>query len=297
MSRTCASTSSPRVRSGSGRCTSASPRANRNRARPKSSPVCSTIRSGLIDVAHGGVVGEQHAGGDGGHVRVADDDGVRHGSVLAGYRRRRSLKSLRHPGCPSPHLAKPRAAYAAASGDPMIRFPLVGSPSASSITFVRPADHVGYFIGLALGLDRCIGQADGEGGIADRIDERHVLRRPAAMPREGGRSWCIPSPAPPCRWRATLYPRRSSHSRRSSSNRGRTMLAWTRQALPHSRVRGAMRIAVRLGHRTATHQRPGWRAPSSAVPRRCRGWSTTRRLACASGTRQAGRRLPRDARR
>ena len=37
------------------------------------------------------------------------------------------------------------------------------------------------------------------------------------------------------------------HNSRSSSKRASAMSAWTRQAVPHNMVRGAMRIAVRSG--------------------------------------------------
>ena len=88
------------------------------------------------------------------------------------------------------------------------------------------------------------------------------------------------------------------HSSRNSSKRPPEMSAWTRNALPHSRARGAMRIAVRpassAGSASATRRA---RSQLSSRRARCRGWPPTPRRACASRRRRAGPRRPPDARR
>ena len=70
-----------------------------------------------------------------------------------------------------------------------------------------------------------------------------------------------PSPARPCRWPVTPCPRRRCTTRAvPRSGTGRWFCA-TRQAVPHSMVRGAMRIAVRSGS-SAGSASAIWRARS-----------------------------------
>ena len=87
------------------------------------------------------------------------------------------------------------------------------------------------------------------------------------------------------------------HNSRSSSKRSPVTFTWTRKALPHNMVRGAMRMAARSASSAGNASAIFGRAPSSVAPRRCRGWLPTLPRACARCRQCAGHRWPPDVRR
>ena len=147
MSRTCASSSQPRSRSGPSRWTRVTPRANRAMCSASSSPDRSAIASASA-VAQGGRIGQQRPNGNREKVRVEITqvrvervDGTAIATACGS--RLASRESQAPPGGAA-------NAIAVLSGDPKIRLPLVGSPSAKSMTrcanrrasIISPASHL-----------------------------------------------------------------------------------------------------------------------------------------------------------
>ena len=94
------------------------------------------------------------------------------GSALRAMASARS-RSSRHPGRPRATTgdAARRERQRQRRSEDEVAFG--GSPSARSMTRLRPPQHVGHLASLKLGVDRDEGQPHRQRRIADRLDQRH----------------------------------------------------------------------------------------------------------------------------
>ena len=155
------------------------------------------------------------------------------------------------------------------------KLPLVGSPSARSMTV---CDHRSTSVDLAgrhLGGGSPGRQPDRQRRIADRLEQRHLFGCQPRRLAHAGLNQVIHH-----------QPGHADGQRRLVPGGGaqlpqfleavRRRCTWTRQALPHNMVRGAMRIAVRSGSSAGSASAIlAGPLPTQPAPRRCRGWSTT----------------------
>ena len=119
----------------------------------------------------------------------------------------------------------------------------------------------------------------------------------AATPRASGRDARDPSPAPPCRWPVTPCPRRprTTHAARRSDPRSHSHALARRSRTAWCAARCAWLSC--WGPRRVGRRRSSGRAPNSAAPSRCRGWSPMLRPACASRRRRVNHQRPPGVRR
>ena len=179
----------------------------------------------------------------------------------------------------------------------MIRFPLVGSPSAKSMT--RWANRRTSAISPVSCLAASAASDSPTVSVGSPIDSSSAVCSVAS--RDASRRCALANCAITCPVMPIASDRLSPaavHSSRSSSKPVSAPLPPTRHALP--RTAGcAARCASRpgRGRRRGAGRRPAGPCANSSVRRRCRGWSTRFRRACASRTPRADRRRPPDARR
>ena len=147
-------------------------------------------------------------------------------------------RSSRHPGRPRQYRAIARVVKATANGDPIMKLPLDGSPSARSMTLCDHRSTSHHSPLSTLGVDHREGQPHRQRRIADRLDEGHGFR---CQPRR------LADPAPPrvihhqpapCPMASDALSPAAVHNSRNSSKRSPATFTWTRQAIPHNMVRG-----------------------------------------------------------
>ena len=178
-------------------------------------------------------------------------------------------RSSRHPAtAQAPAGRSPRVTRPAPTETRKSKLPLVGSPSARSMTRLRPAAaRQPLRRSRSLAYDRREGQPDRQGRIADRLDEGHGFG-------------CQPRRLAAAGVEQVLHhqPRHADGQRRLVPGGGAQLpqfveavtghvAIWTRKAVPHNMVRGAMRMAARSGS-SAGNASATWRARSQLSTRR-----------------------------
>ena len=144
-----------------------------------------------------------------------------------------------------------------------MKLPLAGSPSARSMTL---CDHRSTADRSALSSWRRSPRRIAPRSGSDRRATRGgpCFPMPAAMPRGSGPETRDRPPARPSRWPVTPCPRRRRTTPAIHRSGPQATLTWTRKAIPHNMVRGAMRIEARLGSTRAARRRSFGHAPNSS---------------------------------